>query len=341
MDILLTVRVLGCLIPIAIIGERPTLAQLAGTSDGIGTNFLRWHTNGPAICRIYQFTMTSTFTNVGGKIIHRPVSRNFTDSTNFVFDHFIPESLHFQVWTNLIGRTNGRTTRIWSVRTHPDGWPKTPPIVTRDTNGLMWGMKGLTALSPCWEIEGAPGQVPVTALTRRHGYTRGHSLGPPGFSDAFRGRKVWFVTTNNAMIQATVIESVNGSHIGQDYTILLFKEDLPPTIQPMRVLYQTNLVSKYPFSGIFRSTFFKSEQSGQVSADIPGFTVNTWKGGDSGSPNMLPFFNELVFIGGRSTSPPSPEMQADMDELCRRHRLEPKRYQMQSVDLSSFPSYKM
>src|ERR1043166_5565473 len=207
MDILLTVRVLGCLIPIAIIGERPTLAQLAGTSDGIGTNFLGWHTNGPAICRIYQFTMTSTFTNAGGKIIHRPVSRNFTDSTNFVFDHFIPESLHFQVWTNLIGRTNGRTTRIWSVRTHPDGWPKTPPIVTWDTNGLMWGMKGLTALSPCWEIEGAPGQVPVTALTRRHGYARGHSLGPPGFSDAFRGRKVWFVTTNNAMIQATVIES--------------------------------------------------------------------------------------------------------------------------------------
>ena len=335
-------RLVCWVVPLAFFAVQSGLAQAAdGASAGIGTNFLGWRTNGPAIGRIYQFTMTGTFTNRDGKIIHRPVSRNFTGMTNFAFDHLAPESLHYRVWTNLIARTNGRTTRIWSVRTHPDGWPKKPPIVAWDTNGLMWDMKGLTALSPCWEIEGAPGQVPVTALTRRHGYARGHDLGPPGFSDAFRGRKVWFVTTNNAVIQATVLESVNGRHIGQDYTILLFKDDLPPTIQPMKVLYFTNLVAKYPFNRFFNSTLLESEQSGQVSAGIPGFTVNTWKGGDSGSPNMLPFFDELVFISGRSTSPPSPQMQADMDELCRRHHLDPKRYQMQSVDLSSFPSYKM
>jgi hypothetical protein len=330
-----------CLIPLALIAEQSSFAQLsAGASAGIGTNFLGWQTNGPAIGRIYQFTMTSTFTNGFGKVIRRPVSRNFTSMTNFVLDHLAPDSLHFRIWTNLLARTNGCTTRIWSVRSHPEGWPRRPPIVSWDTNGLMWGMRGLTALSPCWEIEGAPGQVPVTALTPRHGYTRGHSLGPPGFSDVFRGKKVWFVTTNNVVIQATVVDSVNGSHIGQDYTILFFKDDLPTTIQPMRVLYPTNLVAKYPYSGFFNSTFLKSEQSGQVSAGIPGFTVNTWKGGDSGSPNMLPFFDELIFISGRSTSPPSAQIQADMDELCRRQRVNPKRYQMQCPDLSSFPSYK-
>jgi hypothetical protein len=104
-------------------------------------------------------------------------------------------------------------------------------------------------------------------------------------------------------------------------------------------LFYTNLVANYPFSRYFNSPIFGTEQSGNVSAGIPGFIVNTWKGGDSGSPNMLPFFDELVFLSGRSTSGPSADMQADMDELCRMQHLAPKRYQLQSVDLSSFPSY--
>ena len=57
----------------------------------------------------------------------------------------------------------------------------------------MWGMTGLTALSPCWSGEGSPGQVPITALTRRHGYARGHDMGPQGFSKAHAGQKVWFL----------------------------------------------------------------------------------------------------------------------------------------------------
>jgi hypothetical protein len=289
--------------------------------------------------------MTNTFTNAEGTVVHRPVPRSFrsvTEVTDFVFDHFAPESLQFQIWTNLIARTNGRTTRIWSVRTHPNGWPEKRPIVTWDTNGLMWGMKGLTALSPCWDREGASGQAPVTALTSRHGYARGHSMGTDGFTTAgFKGKKVWFVTTNNTVVEAIVTRAVVRCQGGRDYTILLFKEDLPPAIQPIKVLYYANLIAKYPFSRFFNSPLLKTEQSGHVSADLPGFIVDTWKGGDSGSPNMLAFFDDLVFVSGRSTTGPSVEMQADMDELCRMQRLNPKRYQMQIVDLSSFPSYKM
>ena len=76
-----------------------------------------------------------------------------------------------------------------------------------------------------------------------------------------------------------------------------------------------------------------------MSAEVPGMSVNTWKGGDSGSPNMLPMPGELVFCNGRSTSGPSPEMQADMDELCKLERLDAKEYQLQWVDLSSYPVY--
>ena len=76
-----------------------------------------------------------------------------------------------------------------------------------------------------------------------------------------------------------------------------------------------------------------------MSAEIPGFTVPTWMAGDSGSPVMLPLPGELVFVGGRSTTGPTTQMQADMDELCRQQQLDPKRYQMRWADLSRFPDY--
>jgi hypothetical protein len=84
---------------------------------------------------------------------------------------------------------------------------------------------------------------------------------------------------------------------------------------------------------------FKTEQTDHVSADMPGFTMDTYKGGDSGSPNMMPLQGELIFWSGRSTSGPSPEMQADMDRLSRAAGLNPAKYQLQWVDLSSYPSY--
>jgi hypothetical protein len=209
----------------------------------------------------------------------------------------------------------------------------------------MWGMKGMTALSPCWEEEGNSGQVPITALTRRHGYARGHDMGPDGFGTGFAGKKVWFLTTQNALVLVTVRRQVvrtrQGS--GRDYCILLFGSDLPETIQPMRVVSPALIFtvphSKYVFSSQIPCPIFKTEQTGNVSAEVPGFTLNTFKGGDSGSPDMIPLPGELIFWTGRSTSGASPEMQADMNELCRREGLDPQKYQLQWDDLSGYPTY--
>src|SRR5258707_241502 len=77
-----------------------------------------------------------------------------------VFAHFMPGSLNNLVWTNFIAHTNDRDMTIWSTRTHSLGWPATPPNVVWNTSSLIWGMKGITALSPCWQDEGAPGQAP-------------------------------------------------------------------------------------------------------------------------------------------------------------------------------------
>jgi len=265
--------------------------------------------------------------------------------TNVVFDHFRPDSMNNLVWTNLIAQTNGRNTIIWGTRSHPAGWPTTPPVVKWNPTGLLWGMKGLTALSPCWELEGSSGQVPITALTRRHGYARGHSMGPDGFRTNYLGRKVWFLTTNNILVERKVTREVvrTGRTSRNDYSLLLFDQDLPDSIQPMRVAPESQILhpspAKFPYSPDAPAAIVQTEQTGRVSASLPGFTVNTWKGGDSGSPNMLPFPGELVFFSGRSSSGASPEMQADMDALCKMEGLDPRKYQLQWKDLSAYPLY--
>ena len=194
------------------------------------------------------------------------------------------------------------------------------------------------------EDEGGNGQAPITALTRRHGYTRGHGMGADGMAKNRSGKKVWFVTTNNAIVEVKVLREFirtrsGGSGGNSDYTILLFNKDLPESIVPMRVVSSTNFKEKYPRPPGTPWPVMLTEQGGQVSAEIPPFKLNTWKVGDSGSPNMIPLVNELVFVNGRSTTAPTAEMQADMDALCAAERLNPNKYKLQWIDLSAYPSY--
>lgn len=364
-----TIVSLACLLLcLAVLAQTTSLPSTDQHRPG---HFAGWLTNGPAVVGAFSRTVTNIWlvpqpqrirrsvpTNLPPEIRLRLLTNqsfsargsnpptyltNLASLTNTVFDHYLPGSLNYLVWTNFIAHTNGRTTSIWRSRTHPLGWPGKPPDVVWNTTCLMWGMRGLTALSPCWQAEGYSGQVPITALTRRHGYTRGHDLGPEGFHANFAGQKVWFLHTNDSVVEVTILgEVVRPPASGRDYTILLFNRDLPASIEPMRVIASTNIftkASKYAYCDGAPCPVFKTVQTGNVSADIPGFALNTFNGGDSGSPNMLPMPGELIFYSGRTTSGPSPQMQADMDELCRREGLDPKQYQMQWLDLSGYPSY--
>ena len=264
---------------------------------------------------------------------------------------FPPGSLGYLIWTNFIAHTNGRNMEIWSTYLLPTNFPtgyfpgsslpaRVRPVLVWNTNSLMSGMKGQTAISQCWTSQGNRGQVPITAFTRRHGYTRGHSMGRAGISDHFNGQRVYFCTMNNEVVEAVVQSSLVQIGQGFDYTLLFFSKDLPPGIEPMRVADQKTVFEKYP-PGLPGSWIqFLTEQGGSISANFAPFIANTFKAGDSGSPNLLPLPGELVFWSGRSTSGPSPQMQADMDELSRKAGLDPAKYQMQWLDLSSFPTPK-
>jgi hypothetical protein len=302
------------------------IAHTSFADSASGDQTPAWVTNGPAVFIRYSPPLKPT----------DPVGLE-----RKTFQYYFPGSLSHLIWTNFTAHTNGREMLVWSTRTHPTDWPAHPPQVVWNPKSLIWGMKGITALSPCWQVESGIGQVPVTALTRRHAYTRGHGMGPDGLNENFAGKKIWFVTTNNTVVEATVLRNIVRTYdpSKRDYTILLFNRDLPPSIQPLRVVSMKEMDAKYPPILGAPRPIFKTEQLGNVSTDIEPLKVNTWKGGDSGSPNLLPMPGELFFFSGRSTSEATAEMQADIDQLSKSARLDPKKYQLQWLDLRAYPAF--
>jgi hypothetical protein len=255
------------------------------------------------------------------------------------FAGFVPGSLADAVWTGF--HTNGRSTRMWEISQLPPGWPNTPPILRWNTNSFLWCRKGMTAICQVIEGMGSFGQGAMTALTRRHGYVRGHGMGPSGLDPTRVGRRVWFCTRDNQLVERKIkLLLVRAREQGgtNDYSIILFDADLPPGIEPMRVVDPQKLRRKYFITDFSHRPVFMALQEGFVSTGIVGWTV-PFRGGDSGNPVMLPLPDELVFYGGITTSPPSAQMQADMDMLSRKAGLDPRKYQMQWVNLDAYPDF--
>ena len=230
---------------------------------------------------------------------------------------------------------------MWEFWQLPTGWPANPPLLRWNTNNLMWGRKGMTAISQVCEGMGAFGQGALTLLTQRHAYLRGHSMGVSGLHPEKVGVRVWYCTRDNQVIERKVklllVRAGDPLNPG-DYSIVLFDADLPPGIEPMRVADPEKILRKCPLGEFGYKPVFTTLQGGFVSAMVPGWAVPI-SAGDSGAPRMLPLPGELVFMGGLTTSPPSAQMQADMDMLSRKAGLDPRRYQMQWVNLDSYPDF--
>jgi hypothetical protein len=241
-------------------------------------------------------------------------------------------------WTNFIANTNGRTMQMWSQYSLPDGWPSVPPVMAWDTNCLLFGLDGFTAISQCNEFQGAPGVVPATLLTPRHAYTRGHGMGPNGLGTSLTGQSVWFCTASNTIVQMTVAANFIrlGTFGGQvyDYGILVFTEDAPASITPMSVLSETDYEVYYPDTPDLPFVLLGTTAPGYCAAGLPPFIYPLLVAGDSGSPNMIPTpDHKLAMISGRSTSGASPQMQADIDTLTALVGLSTNNYQLRWYDM--------
>ena len=228
--------------------------------------------------------------------------------------------------------------QIWAERALPFDWPDQPPYLAWQTNSLLYGLDGFTAISQCNEFEASLGQLPVTLLTRRHGYLRGHGLVAPGFGTDLAGQRVWFCDSNNVVVAMTIAAQLVelGTISGQtyDYTLVVFTQDAPTNLTPMSVLSESDLETYYSDTPDLPYMFLATEQFGFVSAGVPPFIYPDMEGGDSGSPNMIPSpDNKLIFISGRSTSGPSPQMQADADTLTTYLGLSATNYQLRWYDM--------
>jgi len=243
-------------------------------------------------------------------------------------------------WLNFIAQTNGRTMDMWSQRTYPPGWPNVPPVFAWNTNCLVYGLEGFTGISQCNEFEGAPGQVAVTLLSRRHGYVRGHSMGENGIrTNFFPGKRVWFCAADSTVVQMTVAAAyVRLGYMldnAYDYSILIFTEDVPESITPVSVMSPQDMEIYYSNTPDLPFLFLGSEQGGHCAANIAPFLYPLWKGGDSGSPDMIPSpDNKLIMYLGRGTSGITSQTQADMDALSLFEGLNPANYQLKWYDLS-------
>jgi len=257
------------------------------------------------------------------------------------------------VWTNFIARTNGRANVMWSQRTYDPNNP--PPVLAWNPNCLLYGLDGFTGVSQINEFEGSPGQVPVTLLTRRHGYTRGHGM--VGTNDLnvvgtkFAGKRVWFCTANNTVEQMTVAAElirygvVPGGGIpspdqpAYDYGLVIFANDVPESISPVFAMSPADMEVYYLDTPDLPYLWLGTEQLGHFAPGVanifPMFDYDIWKPGDSGSPNLIPSpDNKLIMFSGRSTSGFSRQMQADIDALSVHEGVNPNDYQLRWYDLS-------
>ena len=146
--------------------------------------------------------------------------------------------------------------------------------------------------------------MPVTLLTRRHGYTRGHGRGTNGLrTDIIAGSKVWFCTASNTVVEMTVaadlvrVESVDGNNY--DYSVVVFTQDVPASVSPISVMSLAELEIYYWNTPDLPYMFLGTEQGGHCAANVPPFVFDISKGGDSGSPNLIPSpENKLIMFSG-------------------------------------------
>jgi hypothetical protein len=295
-----------------------------------------------------NFTLSGTqlLTQYGVSNVFVGMFNQFGSNYNPAAYIVVADQCGIDALNHFLANTNGKTSSLWTSIPATD-----PPTgMAWNPNSLVHGMTGFTAISQMnnWDLYpcSCPGQVPVTALTSRHGYTRGHGM---GFDDVVGGGEidrrgtrvpVWFCTANNQLVEADVqlqyTRKYTTNGITYDYTVFIFDRDLVPLgITPMRV------GSPPPCSTVF----FRTTQHalgtvpGSVAALGPSFQCVTTPfndfpsgmtvPGDSGSPQMLPAAdNFLVFLNGVGTTGPCDLMQQDMNTLTGQLNLNTNDYQM-------------
>jgi hypothetical protein len=254
-----------------------------------------------------------------------------------------PPTIQAALWYSFTAATNaGNIPQIWSnTATLTPQWQTASPI---------YGKAGFTAIA-CEANSGFVWSnqwwIPITALTKRHVYYRGHSTGGTNgqFFTSGNGLPVHFLTPDNQIVTAYTAANIKGSGSAYDYNIAILSNDLPASIQPIIMTDTTALNTKLGKNPIGFWPNFKpllgTCQHNQIGT-LDGSSYNPhnfYVGGDSGSPDFYIVSNSLVMVQGRTTAGWSSQMQADADALSRWAGLDPAQYQIQLFDFSQFSDF--
>jgi hypothetical protein len=275
-------------------------------------------------------------------------ARGSVSRTNFT--GFVPGSLPEACWTNYLAKTNSKVQQLWGTYILPSGWPTNYvdlPTLAWSKDCVIHGVTGQTAISQCNTMQGARGQLPMTALTPRHLLTRGHGFGTNGVGPLL-GVKIYFCTTSNTVVEAVTTNKftyAGGYGFGADgtnldFTIVGLMADLPDSITPLRVINYTNKDRRFPKDGVSPIPRLSTRQGGKVDCGWKSGLETDVAGGDSGSPAFLWIGNEIFLYGGISSElAPIPTAQFAVDAISTALGLNTNSYQLRYLDISSYPTY--
>ena len=267
------------------------------------------------------------------------VGGNLSAASILLYSPPAKPSLGDALWTSFIAATNARNSEtVWNT----SGDVAT---VNWNTNSPLYGQTGFTgfSLESNYGIYNDPKQwgVPVTALTPRHVYFRGHSSsGTNGqFMPSAKTNALHFLTADNRLILAYCIAVKKGL---QDYNVAILSADLPADIQPVCMVDPSAMSAKlaaqgawwFPRHNIMLATCQHNLVGGRYYAVFSNHSFLI--GGDSGSPDFYLLNGKIIMFAGCTTSGWCPQMQADCDQLSTWAGLDPASYQIQLLDLNQF-----
>jgi len=316
--------------------------------------------NGPYTLVGTGSTLSLNWTQPGAFAIYASKYNPFGTNWSLAYYLAAASGYGYNSLMTFVAETNGQTSSMWVQplqAVNPPG--SIPGNYQWNPHSILYGKGGFTAISQLnwWNLTnncttyGCPGQDPMTALTRRHVISSGHSfVGKGGAWKALdcgaNGAPIWFCDASDNIFQMTAVAGF-GQNTNADYSVFLLNQDLPPGISPMSV--DTTQAEWWPI-------YLQTDQFGQVAAYTPGFPTGgtqwlppfnnfTWGSpGDSGSPTMLlTAGGQLVLVGATLTGPATTgenlnNIQADMNLLISnwnsyptnsQHQLNPANYQMQ------------
>jgi hypothetical protein len=272
------------------------------------------------------------------------------------------------VWTNYLALRNGKTALIWSSTSY------TPLSFIRNTNSIIFGVKGATAftvvlsnsLSAGDASQYYGGDSPATVLTRRLIYGRGHSGGDTGRQIVTNKDEYWFFDSNNqpVLVKTYALIGTSGYNtntgIPEDYGLRLTETDIPTNIESMTQIRYNDLwnggnTNKYYFEGngvnyqlvrlgfeVYGPACYSIYSYGYSMSDP--LTGNDMIPGDSGSPNcfIVPTTNgqTLVMYSGRTTTGVDDQMLTDAYAIEAWAGIDTNNpaYQINIMELTNYPN---